>query len=212
MGPSGGPGAGPGWGPGGGLDAIPSRKPSARPDGNPSAGPGVGPSEGPGAGPGVGPGVGPGGWPSVGPGGGPGEGPGGGPGVGPGGGPGEGPGMGPGARPNKGNKMTGQWKPKSVNKTHQGSDMERVFLSYASHGAVSQVFRLVRQGISPDCCNGQAFILAAQMGHVGVIEALVKLGGDLGAVQSQVEAVINPKAAKRLQKLIWKLQAEGKLK
>lgn len=89
--------------------------------------------------------------------------------------------------------------------------MERVFLSYVSHGAVSQVFRLVRQGISPDCCNGMAFVLAAQMGHINVIEALVKLGGNIKPVLEQVQLVVSPEARKRLDKLIWKLQSEGKL-
>jgi len=107
--------------------------------------------------------------------------------------------------------MSKQWKQKSQNKTHQGSDMERVFLSYASHGAVSQIFRLVQQGINPDCCGGLAFIVAAQTGKIAVIEALVKLGGDLQAVLPQVQDAVDEKAAARLNKLIWKLQSEGKL-
>lgn len=90
--------------------------------------------------------------------------------------------------------------------------MERVFLSYASHGAVSQIFRLVNQGISPDCCDGLAFVVAAQTGKIAVIEALVKLGGNLQVVLPQVQAAVDERAVGRLNKLIWKLQSEGKLR
>ena len=89
-------------------------------------------------------------------------------------------------------------------------DTYRAFYSFVTHNRHSDVFRLVEAGVDPNADGGRALLLAASVGHITMIETLLKLGANLLPVAEEcLKLCPNEQKRAKLQNIIWNLEAGG---
>jgi len=83
----------------------------------------------------------------------------------------------------------------------------KAFLSFVTHNRISDVFRVVTNGVDISHNNNEAVKLAASLGYIRMVKTLIRLGAQVLPIKDELLALVPDTQRGRLEQIFWNLEA-----